>query len=130
MAIPATSCDHAAGLVDSPAKSADPMMAFSFRQYDLPEPVMEIVRYHLYEQIQFIAFIINLAVLTECEARFDFINRGLNGASLIIIVKDLCCSKIINVCYDCLVFVPTFVILYLLLGALSLSYCSRCFSSN
>ena len=92
MAVPTVSCDHTTGFVDSPAQSADPMMAFSFRQYGLLEPVVEIACYHLYEQIQFIAFIINLAVLAKCEAGFNFIDRGLNGTSLIIIVKDLCCS--------------------------------------
>ena len=125
MAVPSVSCDHTAGFVDSPAESIDPMMAFFFRQYGLLEPVMEIARYHLYEQIQFIAFIINLAVLAECEARFDFINRGLNGASLIIIVKDLRCGKIINVCYDCLIFIPAFInhkLTILCFGGESLSY--------
>ena len=60
MAVPTVSCDHTAGFVDSPAESVDPMVAFSFRQYGLLEPVMEIARYHLYEQIQFIAFMFSL----------------------------------------------------------------------
>lgn len=109
MAIPAAPGNHAADFIDSPAERTDPMMALSFRQYCLLEPVMEIARYHLYEQIQFITFIINLAVLTESKAGFDFINRSLNGTPLIIIVEDLCCCKVINVCYDCLVFVSAFI---------------------
>lgn len=109
MAIPTFSGDHTAGFVDCPAERADPMMTLSFLQYCLLEPVMKIARYHLYEQIQFITFIVNLAVLAECEAGFDFINRGFNSTTLVIVIENLCCCEIIDVCYDCLIFVPIFV---------------------
>ena len=71
MVIPTFSGDHTTGFVDSPADRADLMITLSFQQYCMPKPVIKIACYHLYEQIQFITFIINPAVFAECKAGFD-----------------------------------------------------------
>ncbi len=91
MTIPPASGNHATGFIDGSAESVDSMMPFLLWQDFLLEPVVEITGYHLYEQIQLITFIINLAVFTKSKAGLDFINRCFNGAPLIIVVKNLSC---------------------------------------
>ncbi len=79
------------------------------RKDRLAEPVLQITCDHLYQQVQFIALVVDLAVFTESKAAFDLVDRGLYSAPLVVIVEYLCIRQVIDVCDDRLVFVPALI---------------------
>lgn len=95
--------------IDCSAERGDPVAVFFFRKDCLPEPALQVAGNQLYQQEKLVAFIVNLAVFTECKAGFDLIYRRFNRTPFVVVIKYFGGGHIFDVYNNSLIFVSALI---------------------
>lgn len=103
MLIAALPTDVCRQVVELAPDRTDLEAAKAFRQDHAFEPVVQIIRQHLDQQEQLVTLLVSLAVLIKGESFLEFINRVLDVAALVVVMKNLGRGHGLNVGHDKLV---------------------------